>query len=192
MRTLLSHLLGAAMTAVLLLLALALGSCGPDTVVVPDLAESSLPFPDTPDQLMLNYQTAYGSRSLADYAATLHPDFAFVETDGGTYGRDVELRIAARMFSGEDYVSTAGTIAGITRIEWLELRGLGAWEDVADGDRDAVRRAYRVDLRFHRTDQSVLSVRGRAVFTLVREPAALEDGTPRVGFRVWRIEDRTD
>ena len=190
MRTYLEHTLGFTLTLVLLLLVLTLTSCGPDAPVMPDLADSTLPFPATPDQLMLNFQTAYAARDLAGYAATLHPDFSFVETTGGSYGRDVELRIAARMFSGEDKVTPAGRIAGIARIEVVAFHGAGDWT-AADGDGDQLQRTYEVHLRFHRNDEGVMVVRGACVVTVRRDGIELGGGVVRDGWRIVRLVDGT-
>ena len=134
MKTFLTHALGLAMAAVLVLLAIALTACTDDAeLVIPDPAKSSLPFPVTPEMLMGNVHEAYGTQDLAGYAAMLHPDFEFQRTDGAVYGRDTELRIAARMFSGEDYVKPDRTVAGIAKIEIDRFEGLGEWVPVPGG-----------------------------------------------------------
>lgn len=192
MKTFLTHALGLAMAAVLVLLAIALAACSDDAeLVIPDPAKSSLPFPVTPEMLMGNVREAYGSQDLAGYAAMLHPDFEFERTDGAVYGRDTELRIAARMFSGEDYVKPDRTIAGIAKIEIDRFEGLGEWVPVPEEEREVLGRTYLVKLRFVQTDGNVLSVRGSTHFQVIRDEMVDSRGEGRPGWRVLRQVDGT-
>jgi len=83
-----------------------------------------LPFPDTPDQLMANFQGAYELMDIAELRRIIHPDFQMIlqqETVdqfpgiGSTIDAVEELRIGERMFSGEDLADpdTGALIPGI-------------------------------------------------------------------------------
>jgi hypothetical protein len=194
MRSFLTHALGLAMALTLVLLAVVLNGCSDEADLLgPDLAKSSLPFPDSPEMLMSNFYVAYGSQDLASYAATLHPDFEFelAQAFGSrTWDRDKELQIAGRMFSREDYIRPDCVVAGIVRIDFLRFEGLGEWTPVtADGE--VLRRTYQVALRFLRTDGSVLSVQGASVFHVAPMAESREVGGAREGYQIVRCIDRT-
>jgi hypothetical protein len=191
MQTSLERILGLAMAIVLVLLVVALSGCTDSDELVIPAAKSTLPFPATPDQLLANFHTAYASQDLASYAALLHPDFLFVRHGGDTYDRDTELRIAARMFSGEDYVKPDRVIAGIARIEFPVWEALGEWEAVPGQDPERLSRVYRVALRFVQTDGGVLAVRGNVRFQVVRAPVDDQDGAAREGWLILRQIDGT-
>jgi len=196
MRSFLSQTLGGAMAIVLVTLAILLASCTDEPApLVPVVAKSDLPFPTTPDILMGNFREAYGNQDLGAYAALLHPDFQFELARGRVpqvWGRDQELAIAARMFSREDYVKPDRVIAGILRIEFVRCEGIGAWiESADDSEGETFRRSYLVHVRFHRTDESVLSVEGVAVFHVRCDELDTGDGETRPGYRIVRWIDRT-
>ena len=191
MKTFLSHALGLVMAIVLVLLAVLLTGCSDqDDLLIPVDAKSILPFPDTPEQLMGNFFEAYAHQDLGSYAATLHPDYEFVKVDGQTYDRDTELKIAARMFSGEDYVKPHCTIAGISAIEFQQFEGLGEWTAVSGEDREALTRTYRIHVCFRRTDSSVITVRGRVQFEVIRK-VMIDAGSRRAGWQILRQVDGT-
>lgn len=191
MKSFLSHALGLVMAIVLILLAVLLAGCSnQDDLAIPVDAKSNLPFPETPEQLMGNFYEAYAHQDLGSYAATLHPDYEFVKTDGETYDRDTELKIAARMFSGEDYVKPHCTIAGISAIEIEQFEGLGEWVAMQSEDREALTRTYRIHICFRRTDSSVITVRGRVLFEVVRD-VMNDAGSWRAGWRILRQVDGT-
>lgn len=192
MKTFLSHAIGLVMAIVLVLLAAMLAGCSDqDDLLIPGDAKSNLPFPDTPEQLIGNFFEAYGHQDLGSYAATLHPGFEFVKVDGRIFDRDTELKIAARMFSGEDYVKPHCTIAGISAIEFEQFEGQGEWAAVSGEDREVLSRTYRIHVRFLRTDDSVLVVRGRVVFEVVRD-IMIDAGSRRAGWRILRQVDGTN
>ncbi len=192
MKTILSHTLCLAMAAMLVGLAILMTGCADDAdLVIPDAAKSSLPFAATPDILMENFHLAYGSQDLASYAAMLHPDYEFERHGGGTYDREVELKIAARMFSGEDYVKPGCTIAGVSKIEIDVFEGLGEWAEVSARGREVLGRTYQVKIRFLRTDGGVLSVDGQTRFEVVLDELAGPRGESRDGWRILRQVDGT-
>jgi len=192
MKTLLSHTLGLAMAAILITLAIVMAGCADDAdLVIPDAAKSSLPFPATPDLLMENFRVAYGTQDLAAYAAMLHPDFEFERHGGEIYDRELELKIAARMFSGEDYVKPGRTIAGVAKIEVDVFEGLGEWVAVSSRGREVLGRTYQVKIRFLRTDGGVLSVDGQTSFEIVQDALQGPHDDVRDGWLILRQVDGT-
>ncbi len=194
MRTALTRAIFITHALILSMLAWQLIGChGFDDVVAPDPESSNYPFPETPDQLMANFASAYASRDLAGYAATLHPDFVFVPAGAEAnakahYSREKELRVAANMFSGEDREKNGVVIAGISRIIFERCEPLGAWN--ADGD--ALRRTYAVRVRFQRDRGSELMVVGECDFTVATAELPSSGGGTRRGYLILRQVDRTD
>ncbi len=194
MKTILQRAIIVTHAVILIMLAWQFIGCfGHDSVMAPDPETGNYPFADTPDQLMANFAAAYGARDLEGYAATLHPDFVFVPAGAGPdakshYSRETELRVAANMFSGEDREKDGVFIAGITHILFERCAPLGAWN--ADGD--ALRRTYRVRLRFLRDRGPELMVEGECDFTVVATDLPSPDGGTRRGYQILRQVDRTD
>jgi hypothetical protein len=95
-----------------LLIALAvLPGCSTDDPAVPqpEPEPEGLPFPDSPEQLMANFATAYETRNLVELAGLLHPRSETILQQstttrypdvGTTLDRTEELRIHERMFAG--------------------------------------------------------------------------------------------
>lgn len=194
MRTILTRAIFITHALILIMLALQFTGCfGFDDVVAPDPGSGSYPFPETPDQVMANFASAYASRDLEGYAATLHRDFTFVPAGAAAdpkahYSRERELRVAANMFSGVDREKNGVVIAGISRIVFERCEPLGAWN--ADGD--ALRRTYGVRVRFLRDRGSELMVDGECDFTVVAVELPDDGGGSRRGYQILRQVDRTD
>lgn len=93
-----------------------------------NIPASSLPFPDTPDQLMANFQTIYETGDAAEYALLLDPAFetylqaatvAEFPLVGLTLDETEENRICGRMFSGRDLTDASGSfLPGIESIDF--------------------------------------------------------------------------
>lgn len=116
----------AAMVAGILLL---LGGCSSkEEIVVPDDRSAYL-LPGSPDKVMANFVTVYGSMDLEGYAQVLHEDFVFTfqPCDVQKLGllkdhltRQEELAVAANMFSRADVTKDDGRkVPGIHCIEFL-------------------------------------------------------------------------
>ncbi len=121
--------LGLLLTAATLVLAAGCGDEESDPVGPgpnDNIPASSLPFPDTPDQLMANFQTIYETRNAAEYALHLDPAFeTFLQAPtmaefplvGLTLDETEENRIHGRMFSGRDLTDASGSfLPGIESI----------------------------------------------------------------------------
>jgi len=99
-----------------------------------------LPFPDTPDQLIANFEAAYGDMDLdayrdevlADaYTFVLQPETveAFALADS-LLDRDDELVIAQRMFTGQPNLDDRV----LASIQMVERQPLSPWEPVPADD----------------------------------------------------------
>ncbi len=96
-----------------------------------------LPFPDSPDQLMANFQTIYETMDVDEYLKIMHPDFLTILQDatsqefpdvGTTLDVNEELRIHERMFSGEAVTDPDGyLVPGVRNISFNVLWPLDAW-----------------------------------------------------------------
>lgn len=166
------------------------GGCfGADEVTIPDPDAGLYPFPETPDQLMANFVSAYASRDLAGYAATLHPDFTFVPVGkGASLTRDDELRVATNMFSGQDREKDGLVIAGISRIVFERCVAVGGWRP----EGEALRRTYSVRIYFERDRGSTLIVDGVCEFVVAAVDLPAGGGETRRGYQVLRQVDHTD
>lgn len=163
--------------AVLMMLALA--GCG-DSVIVDnfDIPEPSpLPFPDTPDQLMANFQTTYEQMDFAKLFRLLHPDFECVLQQstvnefpdvGPTLDIMEELRIHERLFSKRDVTDPVGVLVpAIQVISFQTFARQGAWGAAPPTDQfpDAENALYDVVVLFNRGQTfSTLKVQGSLRF----------------------------
>jgi hypothetical protein len=96
-----------------------------------------LPFPDTPDQLMANFQTIYETMDVDAYLEIMHPDFLTILQEstteefpdvGTTLDVTEESRIHERMFSGEAVTDPNGDfVPGVRNISFAVFRAQGAW-----------------------------------------------------------------
>ena len=105
----------------------------PDPGPVPE----ELPFPESPDVLMSNFQRIYETRDFDEYRKIMHPDFLTIlqesTTDefpdvGTTLDVNEELRIHERMFSGEALVDPLGKfVPGVLSISFHTFLAQDAW-----------------------------------------------------------------
>jgi hypothetical protein len=138
---------------------------------------SKLPFPDTPAQLMDNFQYTYESGNTLEYLILMAPEFLtilqmqtveeFPEV-GTTLGYDEESRIHQRLFSGEAVTDPDGDlIPGVERIAFSRFQALDAWvetpvEDLFPGTEWA---PYEVEILLDRgLNFSTLKVNGLIKF----------------------------
>jgi len=163
----------AAMVAGILLL---LGGCSSKQEIVTPEGRSGYLLPGSPDKLMANFVTAYGSMDLEGYAQVLHEDFVFTFQlcDVQKLGlledhltRQEELAVAANMFSRAEVTKDDGRkVPGIHFIEFLYCERVSAWEAAAGfKDRDEVLGAtYDMVVEITQMTGSVITIQGRSVF----------------------------
>ena len=129
--------------------------------------------PDSPDELMAQFLTAYESMDLEKYLALLDPEFLMLLQEstiidfpdvGETLDFTKEERIHQRMFSGEDLTDPDGNFTPGTRaIAFSVFRALAGWVPNEDPDQfpGTVWAPFEVGLLFDRGQQfSTLKVEG--------------------------------
>ena len=104
---------------------------------VDNIPDSALPFPDTPEQLMANFQEIYEAMDVDEYRLILDPDFETLLQDftimdyphmGLTLDVAEENRIHDRMFSGEDLTDHDGDfIPAISNFSFGIFRPVVDW-----------------------------------------------------------------
>ncbi len=137
---------------------------------------ASLPFPDTPDQLMANFKTVYEAMDSDVYRDLIHPDFMMILEPstiqdfpevGETLDFDEEMGIAGNMFSGAPGHDPEGFItAPVSSIAVPDLERLSVWEispanDPIPNTRSAL---FQVRIEFNRTGDTTLRVTGQVKF----------------------------
>lgn len=145
----------------------------PKTHEVPPLPVA--PFPDTPDQLMANFKTAYTGLAIADYRSVLHPGYVFIfrlqdllpgASDRFTCAE--ELAVAVKMFSGLPIERPWGmTLPAISSIQFTTLNRAGPWTEVGLEDPDfpnTNRALFEIQLTFSRADANTIIVTGLQEF----------------------------
>ena len=106
---------------------------------------TGLPFPDTADKLMANFQDLYEQMDVDEIRKLLHPDHRtllqpsttnwFPEL-GTTLDIDEELRIHERMFSGQNVTDPLGSLVpGIQAIQFQTFARQGTWSTSPPNDR---------------------------------------------------------
>jgi len=129
--------------------------------------------PESPGELVAQFQTVYEARDLDNYLALLDPEFLMLLNDetiidfpdvGTTLDFTQEEQIHKRMFSGENLEDPNGDfVPGIKGIGFLEFRALAEWlpSDDEDNFPGTVWAPFELDLLFDRGQQfSTLKVEG--------------------------------
>jgi hypothetical protein len=165
----------------------------PEPVPVPQYV---LPFPDTPDQLMANFKTAYTDMDLDVYRdEVLRPDYTFVllnETmehfglPDNLFEFADEVLITEKMFAGQP--NEAGRV--ISDIEIQVLQPQGAWLPVLEADPyfgsvpGILYRNYNILIYFNMAGQFRYEVQGNQLF-YVAPDTVMHEGvmTPRYRLR---------
>lgn len=182
--------------SIILILTVVAG-CGTERGGVDPLARSA-GGPATPEELITRLAAAYADRDLGAYADLLAKDFAFSTVPCGVddlgrgpvetmWGRDEELTIAGRMFSGKACVNSRGAsvpaVLSIT-VDQCELRV--PWKSANESGRPEVLRAvYRMRVRLMLETGRMLLIDGPTTF--YAEPA--EDP---VGGTTWKLRGWVD
>lgn len=182
-----------ALTLVLLAgLVAATGCKDNDDPVVPQTPQYTLPFPETPDQLMTNFRTAYRTQDLATYGdEVLAATYTFVlqEATVEEFGltsnlidRAGEIAVSQDMFNAVP--NSLGQV--IAAIEVQSLQGQGDWLPVPATDLHfggipgALVRNYNVLIYFNLTADFRYEVRGDELFYVVPDTVEYEGAmTPR-------------
>jgi hypothetical protein len=178
--------------------AILIAACSQDDGPLAPPSAMDYPLADSPDRLMANFAAAYQARDLAGYASLLHEDFRFVldpeqaaklDPQGEGWNRDEELATTERMFADEPITKDGRRLPPIIAIVFETFEPLGEWSATGPDSRfpHALRRAYRVQVRFERTAAPTLYVRGSCDYYCVAESAP---GGARI-YRLLGWVDRT-
>lgn len=165
---------------------------------------TKLPFPDSPQQVMENFVTAYETRDVGEYLMIMHPDFQTIlqqETIdefpdvGPTLDRYEEQNIHKRMFLGQAVIDPNGDLLpGITEIAFDVIQSLGPWEATPNDDifPNAQSALYEIQVLFNRGQNfSTLRVEGMIKFYVVSREFEHE-GVTRQFFQMVGQVDLTD
>jgi len=167
------------------------------------LGATKLPFPDSPQQVMENFMTAYETQDVVEYLMIMHPDFQTVlQTEtmdefpevGPTLDRYEEQNVHKRMFLGDAVTDPQGSLVpGVQNIDFQVFLPVGVWEDTPDGDvfPDALVAPYEVEILLDRgQNYSTLMVAGMIKFYVVSREFEHE-GTIRQFFQMVGQVDLT-
>ncbi len=165
--------------------------------------DSSLPFPDTPEQLMANFQVIYETMDVDEYKLILDPGFethlqkgtqdTFPEV-GSTFNVTQENRIHERMFQGQSLQDPDGNfLPGIAGISFSKFRVLVDWGDSLPTDPipNTLSALYEVDVLIDRGQQfSTLKVDGSIRFYVATAEGML-NGESKTYYRMIGQKDLT-
>lgn len=103
-----------------------------------------LPFPDSPEQLMLNFKAIYEDMNFAEYRKMVHPDYIMIlqpstQTEfpdvGPTLDISEELQMHDRMFSKQDVTDPDGlSVPGVQTIQFQTFARQNPWSRSAGDD----------------------------------------------------------
>ena len=187
----------------LLLALVLLTGCSEDDPVVPAPEPTGLPFPDSPEQLMENFQTAYETRDAVELARLLHPQAETILLQsttnwypdvGTTLDRAEELRIHERMFSGVPVTDPLNRqVPAIEHIEWQTFAWHGFWTGTTAGDPipNAQWALYDVVVLFDRGQMfSMLKTQGTIKFHITHRDS-VRNGVTRPFYQIRAQTDLT-
>lgn len=182
---------------VLLALVLALTVAGgcifspePDDTCTDCNPPPAMPFPDSPDQLMTNFQTIYEQMDYSEYVKMIHPDYIMILKSttsqefpdvGETLDVNEELRIHERMFSKQDVTDPEGTLVpGVQTIQFQTFIRQGSWSLSPPNDQipNAEFALYDVVFLFDRgQNYSTLKVQGAIKFYVTHRDSVVSGVT---------------
>jgi len=169
-----------------------------------NIPDSALPFPDTPEQLMANFQEIYETMDVDEYRLILDPGFEThlqqaTQDDfpgvGSTLDVTEEYRLHERMFLGEPLQDADGNfLPGIFGISFSKFRILVDWGDSLPTDPipNTLSALYEVDILFDRGQSiSTLKVEGSIRF-YVAPAEGMWNGEPKTYYRLIGQLDLTN
>lgn len=169
-----------------------------------NIPDSSLPFPDTPEQLMANFQTIYETMDVDEYKLILDPAFETILQQGtqdefpgvgSTLDVTEENRLYARMFLGELLQDANGNLLpAILHFSFSQFRVLVDWGESLPTDPipNTLSALYEVEILVDRGQSfSTLIVRGQIRFYVTTAEGKL-NGQPKTYFRLVGQLDLTN
>jgi hypothetical protein len=169
-----------------------------------NIPDSSLPFPDTPEQLMANFQKIYETRDVDEYKLILDPAFETILQQvtidefpdvGAKLDATEENRIHDRMFSGNDLEDANGNfLPAIHYVSFSQFRVLVDWGESLPTDPipDTLSAMYDVEINFDRGQEYWSpTVSGNIRFYVTTAEGRL-NGQPKTYYRLVGQLDLTD
>jgi len=168
-----------------------------------NIPDSALPFPDTPEQLMANFQEIYEAMDVDEYRLILDPAFEthlqqgtmdkFPDV-GSTLDVTEEYRIHERVFMGQPLKDPDGNfLPGIFGFSFSNFRVLVDWGESLPTDPipNTLSALYEVDILIDRGQQfSTLKVAGSIRFYVATAEGML-NGEPKTYYRMIGQQDLT-
>jgi len=169
-----------------------------------NLPDSSLPFPDTPDQLLANFQTIYETRDADEYQLILDPAFVtLLQQDtinefphvGTELDVAEEIQIHGRLFLGETLTDPdGGLLPAVLNFSFSRFNKIVDWGLSLPSDPipNTLSALYDVEILADRGQTfSTLMVEGQIRF-YVSTAGVILDGQPKSYFRLVGQQDLTD
>jgi len=137
---------------------------------------STMPYPGSRDQLMLNFKQIYEDMDYDAFREMMHEDYFMIlqqstiddfPSVGPTIDLAEELRMHERMFAGDPVTDPDGVLVpGISSISFEEFRQLGEWVKSPPNDPipNADSGTWQVDFLFARPGFLDFSVKGQIKF----------------------------
>jgi hypothetical protein len=167
--------------------------------------DAGYPFPDSPDQLMLNFKAIYEDMDFAAYAKMIHPDYIMILQQstqdlypdvGSTLDVAEELRMHERMFSKQDVTDPKGTLVpGVQTIEFRNFVRSAPWSTSPSTDQipNAKYAVYNVEFLFDRGQgYKLLKVLGQIKFYVTYRDSVLTSGLTKPYYQMYGQDDLTD
>jgi hypothetical protein len=186
--------------AVVLLIAPAGCIFSPDDSNDNDNTGTELPFPNTPEKLMANFQTVYENMDIDGYRQVIDPSFTIYLSQETIdefalprefFDYDEEVLITERMFSGNSITRPNGDIIpGITRIDFSYFQAEAAWATSPADHRipNALWAPYRVDMTITQGTDGRLNIKGIIEFYLTSEQVEYQGRTQTKYSMVGQID----
>lgn len=163
---------------------------------------TELPFPDSKEQLLANFQRAYELMDINVYGPMLHDDYKFFLQEDDIEGlglpfdhfnRDDDIDLMENIFSGNPHLRDDGEVsAAVTEITFSTLDQNSVWEPSTHPDFPGAERAlYLVDISFLRPADTTILVNGRTEFYLVSRDS-MNNGVPTPYWQVMGQVDQTN
>ena len=169
-----------------------------------NLSNTNLPFPDSPEQVMQNFQAIYETMDVGEYLNLMHPDFQTILQEstteefpdvGTTLDRYEEQNIHKRMFSGQPVTDPGGDLVpGIYGISFDVLMPLDVWQISPNEDviPNTMYAPYEIQVFFDRgQNYSTMRVEGLIKFYVVGQEFEFK-GVRRVFYQMVGQVDLTD
>ena len=169
-----------------------------------NIPDSSLPFPDTPEQLMANFQKIYETRDVDEYQLILDPAFETILQQatidefpnvGAKLDVTEENRIHERMFSGNDLEDADGNfLPAVLHFSFSQFRVLVDWGESLPTDPipNTLSALYEVEILVDRGQSfSTLIVKGQIRFYVTTAEGRL-NGQPKTYYRLVGQLDLTN